>query len=310
MQVNLFMFHFKNMKKFLIGITLFFAVMVAADFIFGKVMYFAESQSSSQNYHCMYEADEDVLILGSSFAVRNLVPSVIEDALGVSCYNAGEAGNGSMVAWVRYNMFIKNHIPKLIIYALTPQYDYVKSDDYTKYLNIVKPYFSHEESVVNMYEDLMSWSDRLILSSNFVKFNSYGAQLVYYWLSKKNIGLQGYEPLYGTFIPHKNDELRTKKEYEIDEQKMGYLELLFDDITNRGIPIICILTPDYREDFDLYQYKEGLLLCEKYDIRVINHKYYDGISQNNYYFYDKGHLNDTGARFYSSLLCNELEQLK
>ena len=54
MQVSLSMYHSKDMKKFLLSITLFFAVMIAADFIFGKAMFYAESQSSSKNYHCMY----------------------------------------------------------------------------------------------------------------------------------------------------------------------------------------------------------------------------------------------------------------
>jgi len=281
--------------------------MIAADFIFGKVMFYAESQSSSKNYHCMYEADEDILILGSSYAVR--VPSVIEDSLGISCYNAGEAGNGSMVAWARYNMFIKNHTPKLIIYTLTPGYDYVKSDDYSKYLNIVKPYYGHEESVASMYSDVMNWSDRVILNSNFVKFNSYSAQLIYYSLSKKNMGLQGYEPLYETFIPYEITNKQIDEAYEIDQRKRKYLEMLFCDIKRRKIQVLCVLPPDYREQLNLYNYKEGMLLCAKYDIPVINHKYLEGISQNAQYFYDLSHLNDKGAKLYTSILSKELQNI-
>lgn len=283
--------------------------MIAADFIFGKVMFYAESQSSSKNYHCMYEADEDILILGSSYAVRNIVPSVIEDSLGISCYNAGEAGNGSMVAWTRYNMFIKNHTPQLIIYTLTPGYDYVKSDDYSKYLNIVKPYYGQEKTVANMYDDLMDWSDGLILSSNFVKFNSYGAQLIYYALSKKNMGLQGYEPLYETFTPYESTKEQDAEKYEIDVPKMTYLEKLFNDIRKQNIPILCVLTPDYRNELDLDNYSEGLQLCEKYDIPVVNHKYYEGISLNAQYIYDIAHLNDKGAKLYTSILCGEIQKM-
>lgn len=297
------------MKKFLIGVAVFFAVIITVDFIFGKLMFYAEKYSCSKNYHCLYEADEDILILGSSYAVRNIVPSIIEDSLGISCYNAGQAGNGSIVAWARYNMYIKKHTPKLIIYTLTPQYDYIKSDDYSKYLNIVKPYYGLEESVVKIYDDLMGWSDRLILTSNFVKFNSYGAQLIYYWLSKKNMGLQGYEPLYETFIPYETTQEQIENQYEIDIQKMAYLESLFSDIKKKGIPILCLLTPDYRDNLNLHDYDEGLQLCEKYDIPVVNHKYYDGISQNAQYFYDMGHLNDKGAKCYSSMLCEELQKL-
>ena len=295
------------MKRFLIRVAIFFAVVIVADFIFGKVMFYAEKHSSSKNYHCMYEADEDILILGSSYAVRDIVPSIIEDSLGISCYNAGEAGNGSIVAWARYNMYIKQHTPKLIIYTLTPEYDYIKSDDYSKYLNTIKTYYGHEESIAKIYNDLMNWSDRLILTSNFVKFNSYGAQLIYYFLSKKYMGLQGYEPLYETFTPYEIKEEQTVKKYEIDAPKMAYLEKLFGDIKRKGIPIICVLTPNYQGNLNLYNYKEGLQLCEKYDIPVVNHIYYEGISQNAQYFYDISHLNDKGAKYYTYILCGEIK---
>lgn len=294
------------MNKFLIKIAIFFSVMIIADFIFGKLMYYIESQSSSKNYHCMYEADEDVLILGSSYAVRNIVPSVIEDSLRVTCYNAGEAGNGIIAAWARYNMFIKQHRPKLIIYTLTPNFDYIKSDEYSKYLNSVKPYYGKDESVVKMYEDLMNWSDGFVLKSNFVKFNSYGAQLISHWLTKKNMGLQGYEPLYETFIPYEKTKTSDMLSYEIDYPKMSYIEKLFINIKKYKIQMICILPPVYHKDLNIADYKEGLELCKMYNIPVINHKYYDGISQNAQYFYDIGHLNDKGARLYTKLLCNEL----
>lgn len=297
------------MKKFLAGVALFFAVMFVADFIFGKVMFYAESHSSSKNYHCMYEADEDILILGSSFAVRNIVPSVIEESLGVSCYNAGEAGNGSMVAWARYNMFIKKHIPKLIIYTLTPDYDYIKSDVYSKYLNIMKPYYGLEESVASMYDDVMNWSDGFMLNSNFVKFNSYCAQLIYYSLSKKNVGLQGYDPLYETFTSYEMSKEQIVNNYEIDAPKMTYLERLFGDIIERGIPILCVLTPDYRDNFKLDIYSEGLQLCEKYNIPIVNHKNCEGLTMNAQYFYDISHLNDKGAKIFSSMLCGDIHTI-
>ena len=291
-----------SMKKFLCRIAIFFVVIVTIDFIFGKVMFYVESQSSSKNFHCMYRAKEDILVLGSSFAARSIVPSVIKDSLGLSCYNAGEPGNGVLAAWARYNMFVNNHVPKLILYTLTPAFDYVKQEEYSKYLNTVKPYYGKENSVTDMYNNLMDWTDCIILNSNFVKFNSYSAQLIYHWLSQKNIGLQGYDPLYETFIPYENENEESINQYKIDIPKMNYLELLFDDIRQKGIPILCVLPPDYRQNLNMYYYKEGLQLCEKYNIPVLNHVFYEGISQNAQYFYDIAHLNDKGAKLYSSIL--------
>lgn len=309
MRDNLYTYHSNVMKKFLIGVAVFFVVMIVADVIFGKVMVYAESQSSSKNYHCMYEADEDILILGSSYAVRNIVPTVLEDSLGLSCYNAGEAGNGAMVAWVRYNMFIKKHTPKLIIYTLTPGYDYVDSDEYSKYLNIVKPYYGREETVNDMFATLMDKKECLILNSNFIKFNSYGAQLIYYWLTKKYIGLQGYQPLYETLTPYDDNKQPVAADYEVDHTKFAYIERLFADIKARNIPILCVLSPEYRKNVNLSQYKEGIELCKQYNIPLINHKYYEGISQNAEFFYDMSHLNDKGAKLYSAIISKEIEKV-
>ena len=102
-------------------------------------------------------------------------------------------------------------------------------------------------------------------------------------------------------------EEQTVKKYEIDAPKMAYLEKLFGDIKRKGIPIICVLTPNYQGNLNLYNYKEGLQLCEKYDIPVVNHIYYEGISQNAQYFYDISHLNDKGAKYYTYILCGEIK---
>ena len=108
--------------------------------------------------------------------------------------------------------------------------------------------------------------------------------------------------------PYERDVVQYNEEYEIDTSKIKYLDMLFNDIKNRGIKIICVLPPVYPRDIDYAKYKEGFEICKKYDVPIINHKYCEGISLDNIYFYDISHLNDQGARLYTNILSNELKR--
>lgn len=47
------------------------------------------------------KATDDIIILGSSSATHHYVLQIIEDSLGLSCYNCGEEGNGVVLAYGR-----------------------------------------------------------------------------------------------------------------------------------------------------------------------------------------------------------------
>ena len=70
------------MKKFFVNIIIFLVLILSIDLVFGKIMFYAESKSGRKKYHCMFEADEDILVLGSSYAVRNIVSSIIYVVFG------------------------------------------------------------------------------------------------------------------------------------------------------------------------------------------------------------------------------------
>ena len=279
MQANLFMFHFSFMKKTLYTLTLFFFVLFLLDWGFGITMHVIESKSEDKNYHCRYEANEDILVLGSSYAARDIVPSVIESELGLTCYNAGEPGNGVIAAWARYNMFINKHTPKLIIYTLTPLFDYFEDSDYSKYLAAIRPYYGIEPIVNDIYEELGTCSDRYKLQSSFVRYNSKWLQTLAHVLTHKNQGLNGYEPLYQVYTPDDNNLSRNTDLFgSVDYKKLKYVEALFSDIVKKDICIVCLITPHYYKENNLAEYQLGLNLCKKYNIPVLNSMYHDSIS--------------------------------
>lgn len=285
---------------------LFFTTIAIVDFGFGRAMERLERKSNSSNYHCMYKAAEDVLVLGSSFAARNIVPQVIEDSLGLTCYNAGEPGVGIVCAWARLNMFLRNHTPKLVIYTLTPGSDYLVAEDYSRYLGRVKYYYDIDESVDQLYADFASPAERIKLRSNLFKYNSGWLTILSNSVSSKQDN-KGYKPLYEEMdTKASNSEKAT--EVAIDSLKLSYLDRTFALLREKNVSVICLLTPQYGLELDAEQYKAGIELCRKHNVPVYNDFKDKDITPDPTLFYDFCHLNDKGAKVYTAKICAYIEK--
>lgn len=303
------MSHSKEMKKFIRYTILFVAVIALLDIAFGYVNRVMEKRAHTANYHCCYEANEDILVLGSSYAVREIIPSVLTDSLGLSCYNAGEAGNGALCAWVRYNMFLRRHTPKFILYALTPGYDYVQTGkDYTEYLKSFKAYYGIEPTVDDIYRNMGDRLDAVRLRSAFVRYNSIWILTAKEALRPKHENLHGYDPFCSTFTPYAVPDSAGTEPVEIDEKKFFYLDTLLRNAVSRGIPVVAFLPPHYYNTYHAQSHERALALCHELSIPVIdnyNDPYYRAHSE---LFGDKDHLNHTGAQIYTAQLCDSIKR--
>lgn len=306
---SLSMYHSKEMKKFIRYTILFVATIALLDMAFGYVNRAMEKRALTANYHCCYEATEDILVLGSSYAVREIVPSILTDSLGLSCYNAGEAGNGALGAWVRYNMFLRNHTPKLILYALTPGFDYInKGSDYTEYLKSFKAYYGIEPTVNEIYSHLGDRLDGIKLHSAFVRYNSIWIITAKEAIRPSQENPHGYNPFYNTFTPYTIPDSAGTAPVEIDKKKFAYFDSLMRDATSRGIRVICFLPPHYYPTYHAQSHEPALSLCRELNIPVINNyndSYYRVHSE---LFGDKEHLNHQGAQVYTAQLCDSIQQ--
>lgn len=307
------------MKKYLLKVALFFALIavidVASVFVFRFLTTRAKYGETYKNNYIANISKDDVIILGSSHAARHYVPNVIQDSLGLSCFNCGEPGCGIIPAYARYKMIAERKKPHLVIYEATPGYDYFVSDDYSKYLGRIRQY-SDKTPVAEMYETLGDDLEPLRLISGLYRNNSKIVQnLVDLVVPSK--GNQGYEPLYGKLtkeaVENKKETQVEKdiKSREIDSLKLSYVERLFADAKNDGVSVICIVSPSFfsRTGENNEDYLPVIELCKKYNIPFVDNNYYEGITGEMELFQDFGHMNDKGAREYTASLIPVLRQL-
>lgn len=160
------------MKRFVVNILVFFAIVASVDVVVGKI--FGNMQASMAKgrtgveYHVCKTLDEDVLIMGSSRASHHYVPQILEDSLGLSCFNGGQDGNGIVMQYGRWKILSEHKVPKLIIYDIEPSFDMVENDN-ERYIDRLKPFAGVKP--VRIYMVSMFPMEGLKLTSSMYRYN-------------------------------------------------------------------------------------------------------------------------------------------
>lgn len=296
------------MKKFLLKVLLFIACVVVMDFTFGLFFSFLRTHAKGgSTANCEYianRATDDIIILGSSRATHHYVPQIIEDSLGMSCYNCGEEGNGVVLAYGRFRMLTSRYKPKLIIYEMTPGYDYGTTEPNNKYLGYLRPYYS-KEGINGLFAD---FDDELSPLKMMSKMYQNTAKLLPNVVD--NIifrdNMRGYSPLNGQLNPNEVKKAEMEIDHEVDSVKLKYVEQIIVDAKNMNIPIVFMISPSYGLESDISNYEPEIALCEKYNVPYYSFVNYYPIVRNADCFQDVGHMNNRGAMEYTKMLVKEM----
>ena len=203
----------------------------------------ARGGQTFKNEYVIYHCSDDILILGSSRADHHYVPKVFEDSLGECCYNAGEMGCGIIPAYVRYKMVSNRHKPRLVIYEVTPEYDYLKDNSYSSYLGVIRQYVG-DKMIRDVYLDFSNELEGMRLMSNLYRNNSKIVTNVKDFMTQSN-PYKGYEPLFGIFHPRQrvSNTMGNIITYEIDSLKLSYVEKLICATKNDNVPLVFMMSP-------------------------------------------------------------------
>ena len=288
------------MKKYLIKIVLFFVAVSVVDILFGKACQYMNDHSKGggvkSRYYVCKESTEDVLVFGSSRAKHHYVPDVIEDSLKMTCYNTGEDGNGIIMCYGFLKMITERYTPKLIIYDVTG-FD-IFEDDNMKYLDLMKPYYD-EKGI-----DSIFWSvepkTRIMMLSNIYRYNTTCLRVIGNYIHPMNNYPKGYSALHKTM--DYEPEIKEEKEQAVDTLKIHYFEEFIRLAQNKGVSLVCCVSPSYKAPVDDIKYQSIKSLCKQYQVPFLYYGSDPDISCEKIYFQDRTHLNDRGARLFTSKL--------
>ena len=300
------------MKKYLLKILLFFAIVVAIDFCFGSVCDYlvahAKGGSNKQlNDLCMND-QYDILVMGSSRARHHYDPRIIEDSLGMSCYNAGYDGNGIILADGLYSIISERYKPKMIVYDLTlgfDCYEYLEDQHDKRYISQIKPYYKHQQIQDIVYR--ISPEEYYKLASGLIRNNCKTINLVKENVITTPTDDDGFIPLKGKmgYEPTNYEELAANS--MVDSTKMFFLEDFIQRVKQDSVHLVFAISPRYKSS-SKEMYLELEKMCAKYNVTLLDFYNDVNLSTDKSLYEDIAHLNEEGAKEFTSEFCVALKK--
>jgi hypothetical protein len=287
------------MKRFLIFtikiLLLTFFVLVVLDFAYTKVYLDSSSRGKIEYVYNSKARNYDVVILGSSRANNHFVAPMFEDK-GLKAFNFGMSGSHLFEASLLLKLMIerkytiKNLILETDLNLSNEKRDNGVSSHFLPFLHhskIIKNHFSGEEDFKPIY---------YVPFYRYVAFDSkIGFRELYKTVTKEPtnyLAHLGYYPLGNKKGNMKND-IRGLKPL-----KNKYYEEIKQICVANNINLIAVMTP-------MCTNTKGLDYFEKvHQIYPEIHNYENVVTEDQY-FSSCGHMNDMGARKFTSVILND-----
>ena len=298
------------MKKYIINIAIFAVLMIALDIAVGyAATYLIDHAKSGATYKNKYICDrttEDILIMGSSRGVHHYDPRIIEDSLGMTCYNCAYDGCGSITAYGLLSILTERYTPKIIVYDVHPGFDYLLTEKHnSQYLGALKYWYDRHgiDSLFIKVDPSEQWKMKFWM----YRINSTSIQLLSEFLMHRNETVMGYMPRahkmnYEPII----DESR--KNLDFDPLKLECFQRIVKICNNRGIKLVLSVSPSYMKSDD-YEFDLAKKIAKDNGIPFVSHFCDTNINTNKDYFYDSVHMNKIGATEFTNMFVSDLKSI-
>lgn len=297
-----------GMKRFLIRLLFFLSLMFILDRGFGVAMKYLQDHAKGgyvglHNY-ILHQANEDILIFGSSRAIHHYNPQIIENSLGMSCYNCGQDGNGILLFYGWWRLMKERYRPKMIIYDVNPKFDLLVGRDNHRYLGWLRSEY-YNDAVKEVFEAIDP-TEKYKMQSMMYRYNSKFLQnITDYFHPLFKISANGYLPNTGKMnkMKIKDPELFV----DVDKLKIDFFEKFTEDVTSNGIQLVYTVSP-YWYGMNEELFEPLKIICKRYNISFINYVNDISFVKNDDMFADGAHLNAHGADVFTSRIATKLQE--
>jgi hypothetical protein len=301
------------MKKLIFSIFLFGFITLLLNILLQFILdRFNKKIPSGWNNCYQPNLNADVLILGSSRAVKHIAPKIIDTILNVHSYNLGKDGIGFLIQNCRFKTYLRNNKrPRYIIHSL---------DERT--LCKVSVLFNSKEYIPYLEDTLVRKStsgcngsfNKWHYSIPLFKYNNALPSLIrpLLWMTgfkEQNKRYKGYLPEQQTWQP----KVLTKKSLrKIDTEITKEFEAYLMFCKKENINLILVYTPEYIEGQKVTTNRNELFNLYRQYATTYNLPFFDysndSLSYDKSLFYDFIHLNKKGSELFTTKLAHDLKQ--
>ena len=246
--------------------------------------------NQTNTVQAFFKRTADVLILGPSTANHHYDCRIIEDSLGMTCFNAGRDGQNIIYDAMVLEGFLTRCTPKLVVVDVTHS---TLSDTWMSSLNDFNCYYGFLQPIDDIIDSIGGTLDRFKRLSNIYRYNKTWEWLLNARFAKTAEDLDGYRPLEVKEIKGLKST-NESSQFLMAEECRHYLDKIIDICKEKNVKILFAISPtlvidngNFAKDVNDVLHGKGFELMNwNGDTTYTNHPEL---------FYDKTHLNAKGA---------------
>jgi hypothetical protein len=262
--------------------------------------------------------NSNIIVLGSSRALVQYDPKIIEEFSGLSCYNFGISGGRFILQNAKWETYLGHNDPATVVIQNVDILMLLK-EKYIFGKEQFIPYLSEPAIFNNLKElDENMWLEKII---PLYKYR--GLRYTFMLGLKSYFGLinKTRSNLYKGYAPADKDWNQDFEEFKAEHEELifnwdnlefgfNYIRNLIKECKNRNINFILVHAPMYHDLQEMIPQKDSVnsIFAEIADSNNIPFWDYssDSICYSKEYFYNSSHLNVKGAEIFSNRLAIDL----
>ena len=256
--------------------------------------------------------DSDVIVMGSSRAVFQYNPLILDSILGCNAYNIGIDGSSANRQIHRYNIYRKkNKKPKVIVQNIDAWSTLGFTIGYSREQFLP---FVHKPEMKEILEDEpLSWYDKIpvLRYKGFSNAISICINILVGERTGETVqkGYKGNDWPWNGAMLNKMDSITFKP----DERSLKMFVDYVAQAKQEDIEMVFVYAPFYYEGLNLYTNLDECYalfdsIATVYSVPILDYSY-SNLSYDKSYFYNATHLKKVGAELFSAQLAHDLDSL-
>jgi hypothetical protein len=298
-----------DLKSVLYSGIMLLVMFVAADQVAGYLLEELFLKQKKGEYHeisyALKQVNEDVLIFGSSRAVRHYDPAVLADSLQMSAFNVGKLGNTLLYSDAVFAQVLTFHKPKMVILDISPV-EFAKTERERGQKSMVNALlkFDHLPAIEERIQAVSP--KELIMSKLFrtYKFNSAVYTLLTNDSGKSDLdAAKGFQARKGVKVTDHIVNERNSN-YEEDPLLVKTFHNFLENAKKNNIQVHVVISPTTLKQTNT-SVERIKAITQAHGFNFIDVSFRPEF-RNVSYYYDQTHLNATGAKMFSEMLGRHL----
>lgn len=297
------------MKKifFIPLVVLVIAVLDIANRAFCQYAYSNVPENSTMEGNYIYQLNNrqsDVLVVGASRAVHHYNTPMMEDSLGLKCFNAGMDGEGIVYQYLSICRALQNRPLKYVLLDLGESQVDGQWDFQT---NSYKIYYWQNDSARAYFNSVEPLYKRLFMLSSFYQYNGRLVNAIRCFAPSDNRTNKGYSAIPCNGNP--SDYVFGEKDepFSISEEGLDYMKRIVNLCKDNNVELIICLSPTLTCNPSytkcIYEF------AKQNSVRLFDNTNNPNFVYDRYLFKDAVHMNEVGADKYTKNLITYLKSL-